>query len=98
MPGSIIAAELVAAGVISAGFSASVTAFAINMVASAVISKALASDGPNTGATETSPNPGSRAQIPPAGDNKLPVVYGTAYVGGLVTDLSITSDNQLYLK
>lgn len=94
MPGSIIAAELVAAGVISSGFSAVATAFAINMVASAVISKALAPDGPNMGATATSPNPGSRSQFPPAGDNKVPVVYGSAYVGGIVTDLSITSDNQ----
>jgi hypothetical protein len=94
MPGSIIAAELVAAGVIGAGASAVVTAFAINMVASVVISKALASDGPNMGATNTSPNPGSRVQIPPAGDNKIPVIYGSAFVGGIVTDLSITSDNQ----
>jgi hypothetical protein len=94
MPGSIIAGELVAAGFIEAGVSATVTAFAINMVASVVISKALAPDGPNMGATATSPNPGSRAQVPPAGDNKIPVVYGAAFVGGIVTDLSITSDNQ----
>lgn len=32
--------------------------------------------------------------MPPAGDNKLPVIYGSAYVGGIITDLSITDDNQ----
>lgn len=93
MPGSLIATavfDLVAAD----GFAYFATAFAINMVASSVISKALAPDGPNAGATSTSPNPGSRAQVGPAGDNKLPVIYGTAYVGGIITDLSITSDNQ----
>lgn len=90
MPGSIIAAEFFVAGT----FEYVATAFAINMVASAVVSKALAPDGPNMGATATSPNPGSRAQVPPAGDNKIPVVYGAAFVGGIVTDLSITSDNQ----
>jgi len=89
MPGSLIVAEL---GLV--GFQAVATAFAINMVASAIVSKALAPDGPNMGATATSPNPGSRAQVAPAGDNKVPVVYGSAYVGGIVTDLSITSDNQ----
>ena len=40
------------------------------------------------------PNPGNRQQLSPAGDNKLPVVYGSAYLGGMVTDLSISEDNQ----
>ncbi len=94
MPGSIIVAQLVAGGFVTAGFWASATAFAINMVASTIISKALGPDGPNTNDAQGNPNPGSRAQVPPAGDNKLPVVYGSAYVGGIVTDLSITQDNQ----
>lgn len=94
MPGSIIAAQLVAGGFVTAGFWASATAFAINMVASTIISKALGPDAPNTNDAQGNPNPGSRAQVPPAGDNKLPVVYGSAYVGGIVTDLSITQDNQ----
>ena len=96
MPGSIIAAELVAAEIISAGFTATATAFAINMVAASIISRSLAPQGPdiNQGISGNNPNPGSRAQVPPAGDNKLPVVYGTAYVGGIITDLSITNDNQ----
>jgi len=94
MPGSLIAAALVEGGFIAAGFAATATAFAINMVASSIVSKALAPDSPNMGATADSPNPGSRAQVPPAGDNKIPVVYGSAYLGGIVTDLSIASDNQ----
>jgi len=87
MPGSIIAAEL---GL--AGFEAIATAFAINMVAASVISKAFGPQAPNF--NDATQNPGSRSQVPPAGDNKVPVVYGSAYLGGIITDLSITSDNQ----
>lgn len=89
MPGSIIAASLVQAGVISAGIAASITAFAINLVASRIIASAASPDVP----TETG-NPGNRQQVPPAGSNKLPVVYGSAYVGGIITDLTISNDNQ----
>jgi len=88
MPGSIIAAAILGAGATATALA--VTAFAINLVASAIISKAFA---PNVN-TPQSPNPGNRAQVPPAGDNKLPVIYGSAYVGGVITDLSITNDNQ----
>jgi hypothetical protein len=71
-------------------------AMGVAMIASAVISKAFANENqPNAdGSSAAVLNPGSRAQISPATDNKLPVVYGSAYVGGIVTDLSITEDNQ----
>jgi hypothetical protein len=91
MPGTIIATEvfLLAAG--SPAFYA--TAFAINMVASSIIAKAFAPSFPGASADQT-PNPGNNAQLPPNGANKVPVIYGTAYTGGIITDLSITSDNQ----
>lgn len=92
MPGSIIATSIF--GIMMSGTVAyAMTAFAINIVASMIISKAFAPNIDN--AAINSSNPGSRLQIPPAGDNKLPVVYGQAYVGGIVTDLSITTDNQI---
>ena len=75
--------------------TATVLAYALVMTASVVVSQALASQtmgGDFSGGN--SPNPGSRQQIPPAGDNKLPVVYGSAYVGGIITDLSISENNQ----
>ena len=72
----------------------SVVAFAINMVISSVISTVFAPDAPNQGTQQAQPNPGNRQQAPPAGDNKLPVVYGSAYCGGVITDMSISSDNQ----
>lgn len=93
MPGSLIVASIYGS-VATWGATQFALAFAINMVASSIISKTLGPSGPNFNDAQGNPNPGSRAQVPPAGDNKLPVVYGSAYVGGIVTDLSITQDNQ----
>jgi hypothetical protein len=74
---------------------AQVVGFAISMVASSVLSKIFAPSAPNQDTLNAQqPNPGNRQQIPPGGDNKLPVIYGSAYTGGIITDLSITSDNQ----
>lgn len=70
-------------------------AMAINMVVSMIVSKAFANNPSfDNGISGGSPDPGNRQQVPPATDNKLPVVYGSAYVGGTVTDLSISEDNQ----
>lgn len=91
MPGTVIAAVFFNPGT----WAYAATAFAVNMVVSAVITKAFFSpQQPGGGPSGSSPNPGNRQQVPPATDNKLPVVYGQAYIGGTIVDLSITSDNQ----
>ena len=94
--GTMIAAALIAEGVFIAGSVAAIaTAMAINMVVAVIVSKAFANQNSfDQGTSGSSPNPGNRQQISPATDNKLPVVYGSAYVGGTITDLSISSDNQ----
>jgi hypothetical protein len=81
----------VAAGTV--GFFA---AMAINMVVAMIVTKAFANNPSfdNGISGGTIDNPGNRQQVPPATDNKLPVLYGSAYVGGTVTDLTISSDNQ----
>lgn len=91
MPGSIIAAEVFGLVVGTPAFA--VAAFAINMAASAVIARVFAPDRPTIDSM-ASKNPGSQQTFPPASDNKLPVVYGTAWTGGSVVDMSISSDNQ----
>lgn len=95
------AGTIIVAAIAGSAFAATATgiaiAFAINMVISAVISKAFFSPNqPSAGdfGSGSSPNPGNRQQVSPATDNKLPVVYGTAYVGGTIVDLSITNNNQ----
>jgi hypothetical protein len=83
----------IAGSLLLSGFAFTATAFAINMLASAIISKAFFSPNqPSSGAS--APDVGNRQQIPPATDNKLPVVYGEAWVGGTIIDLSISENNQ----
>ena len=43
---------------------------------------------------EQPPNPGVRQQLSPQTDNKIPVVYGTSYLGGTIIDLTISNNNQ----
>lgn len=90
--GSIIVAAI--APTLVGTFAATALAFAINMVASTIVSKMFAPDAPTGGNQAAQPNPGNRQQLPPAGDNKIPVVYGSAYVGGIITDMSISENNQ----
>lgn len=89
--GAIYGDMLLAAAALGAT-GVAVASFAINLVATAIISKAFFS--PTQPGIVDSPNPGNRQQFPPATDNKLPVVYGTAWTGGMVVDLSISEDNQ----
>jgi hypothetical protein len=76
------------------GMTAQIVSFAISMIASSIVSKTFASDPPPPNANENSLNTGANLQVPPATNNKLPVVYGNTFIGGTITDLSITSDNQ----
>jgi hypothetical protein len=91
-------AGTIIATAILVGYSATtiaVVAFAINMVISAVISKAFFSPNQSAGGLAgSSPDVGNRQQVPPATDNKLPVVYGEAWLGGTIVDLSISENNQ----
>jgi len=87
--------------VVALGYSAAVgtvgffAAMAINMVVAMIVTKAFSNQPSfDTGISGGSENPGNRQQISPATDNKLPVLYGSAYVGGTVTDLTISEDNQ----
>jgi hypothetical protein len=53
---------------------------------SSLLIKKLGPNGPAGGPG------GGRVQLPPATDNKIPVIYGSAYVGGPVIDAKISSD------
>lgn len=76
------------------GIAAQIISFAISMIASSIVSKAFASDPVPQNANQVSLNTGANLQVPPATNNKLPIVYGTTYIGGTITDLSITTNNQ----
>lgn len=91
MPTSIITAAFYLQGLYQ---TFPVFAFAVNMIASAIVARVFTPDSP-TNSSMLSKDPGNRATAAPAGNNKLPVVYGTAYVGGTLVDMSITSNNQI---
>ena len=79
-------AAVAAAGTFSAiGIATSVLAGTLAITASSLYAKRMAAKaGRGQG--------GGRVQLPPATDNKIPVIYGTAYVGGPVTDAKISTD------
>ncbi|CAB4153697.1 hypothetical protein UFOVP635_20 [uncultured Caudovirales phage] len=50
--------------------------------------------GNNTGNDTANIDAGVRLQIPPAAENKIPVLYGTAFFGGIITDAVMTNTNK----
>jgi hypothetical protein len=69
-------------------------AFAVSVIATglaAITSRALGIG--NKGGSGTQ-DQGVRIQLPPATENKIPIVYGTAYQQGVITDARISNSNQ----
>ena len=86
---AVIVPYLVEAGM--SALAAEVTAFAVTLLASAVVAKLLLPTPPQQAQQLIT---GTNLQVAPDTNNKLPVVYGDCYIGGAVTDVSITSNNQ----
>lgn len=59
------------------------------------VSKSIEKENQRTEVTETKQTDfGVREQVDPDVDNIIPVVYGTAFVGGVVTDAVLSADNK----
>lgn len=58
------------------------------------VSRLIAPRGPKGGSQQEDAAQGARIQLPPATNNKLPVVYGSAFIGGSITDAKISTDLQ----
>ncbi len=76
------------------GIAAAVASTVLTVAASFVVSKLIAPRGPSGNSQQEDAVTGSRVQLPPATNNKLPVVYGTAFIGGSITDAKISTDLQ----
>jgi hypothetical protein len=76
------------------GIAAAVASTVLAVGASFVVSKLIAPRGATGNSQQEDSVTGSRVQLPPATNNKLPVVYGTAFVGGSITDAKISTDLQ----
>lgn len=67
---------------------------AITTGLSVLLSKSPKDPGGGGGGGGSADALGTRVQLPPATQNKLPVSYGTAWVAGVITDAKISTDNQ----
>jgi hypothetical protein len=93
MPSSLIAVGSAISTWWSGVSLAGVGAFAARTLLTIGLTKLIANKAGDTGAG-TSANGGGRVQLPPATDNVLPVVYGSAFVAPIITDAKISSDNK----
>ena len=62
----------------------------------AFITSRIINGNPNKGNNAAAGSQGGRIQVAPATNNKIPVLYGTSYVNGMVTDARLISlDNKV---
>lgn len=87
----------IATAVVSAigltGFAASVASFVVRALAVSVVSSLIGRPS-SPAASSASQETGSRVQLPPATNNKLPVVYGSAFMSPVMFDAVISTDQQ----
>lgn len=87
MVGTLVASALL--GAAAAGTVAyAVTVFAVNFALSQIVTR-IFGDNP-----ETQQDMGVRQQVPPSAVNAIPVVYGSAYMGGTFVDAVLTEDQK----
>jgi hypothetical protein len=101
MPVFSAAAAFIVAEVIGIGGAAILgsagLAFVTSVVAvglAAVTSRLINGSGAAGSGGGTQQDPGVRVQFPPATNNKVPVVYGSVYQKGVITDARISNGNQ----
>lgn len=75
-----------AAGAFGFAAIATITTIGVSYLASRLIN-----GNPNKGSNSATTNQGGRIQIPPATNNKIPVVYGRAFMNGIITDARLIS-------
>jgi hypothetical protein len=91
--GTLLGLTGTAATIAGVGLSwAGVAVASVAAIGASYITSRIINGNPNSGSLGSS-NEGGRIQIPPASNNKIPVVYGSAYVNGMITDARlITTD------
>lgn len=78
------------------GLGTSLLTTALAGIALNQVSKSV--NKPNTvtaTATVNTPDPGVRLQLDPDTQHKIPIVYGSATLGGIITDANLTNNNKL---
>ena len=90
MPASLIVSAL---GLSATGFAAAAVTFGVRVVTTIAISSLLAKQQ-DPGDIGDIGSAGGRVQLPPATENKLPVIYGSSYASPVITDAKISTDQQ----
>lgn len=70
------------------GISLTAATFAVSFAVSKIVTRVFA-DNP-----EQQQDSGVRQQVPPSAVNAIPIVYGTAYMGGTFVDAVLTEDQK----
>jgi hypothetical protein len=86
MVGTLIAASVF--GLTAGTVAYAVTVFAVNFALSQIVTRVFG-DNP-----ESQQDMGVRQQVPPSAVNAIPVVYGSAYMGGTFVDAVLTEDQK----
>jgi hypothetical protein len=79
------------------GLTGVVATIATSLIAAGLsigVSKLVGARGAGGNSQQEDAVSGGRVQLPPATNNKLPVVYGTAFIGGSIIDAKISTDLQ----
>jgi hypothetical protein len=66
---------------------------ALGAIGAAYVTSRVINGNPNKG-NNSARNEGGRIQVAPATNNKIPVIYGNAYVNGMITDAKLTTLDQ----
>ena len=74
--------------------TAAIVVGAIVAVGAAYITSRIINGNPNKKGNASAASQGGRIQVPPATNNKIPVLYGSAYVNGIITDARLISTDQ----
>jgi hypothetical protein len=96
MPSSIVLTaifgDMLLAGAALGSFGLAAASFGIRMVTMMVISSLVSRKGSSGGSSSV--DQGTRVQLPPSTDNKIPVVYGEAWMKPIITDAKMSEDQQ----
>lgn len=96
MPAFTAVGAYVAGTVFGLVGTAAVVVGALVATGAAYITSRIINGNPNKGNNSAAGSQGGRIQVPPATNNKIPVVYGNAFINGIITDARlITTDNKI---
>jgi len=88
------AVAVIAKAVFAKATVAAVAKFAVTTALSIGVSKLIAKRASEKVQASAGGDGGGRIQLPPATDNKLPVIYGKAWTGGPIIDAVLSTDQK----